>query len=62
MKNDVAKVMAKGEFFPSKFADEQRLYGHTERVGHTPILRKMLSGIRWATGNIAEALSFLSWG
>ena len=61
-KNDVAKVMAKGEFFPSKFADEQRLYGHTERAGHTPILRKMLSGIRWATGNIAEALSFLSWG
>ena len=60
-KNDVAKVMAKGEFFPSKFADEQRLYGHTERAGHTPLLRKMLSGIRWATGNIAEALSFLSW-
>lgn len=60
-KNDVARVKAKSEFFPSKFADEQRLYGHTERAGHTPLLRKMLSGIRWATGNIAEALSFFSF-
>lgn len=53
---EVASVKARSEFFPSAFADHQRLYGHTERPNSTPVLRKILSGIRWATGNIAEAL------
>ena len=57
---DVATVRAKSEFFPNEFADHQRLYGHTERPNSTPLLRKMLSGIRWATGNIAEAASLLA--
>lgn len=60
-KPEVAKVLAKSEFFPNKFADHQRLYGHTERPDSTPVLRKILSGIRWATGNIAEALSLASF-
>jgi hypothetical protein len=60
-KQDVARVKAKSEFFPNKFADHQRLYGHTERPDSTPVLRKILSGIRWATGNIAEALSLASF-
>ena len=59
-RKDVATVRAKSEFFPNEFADHQRLYGHTERPDSTPVLRKMLSGIRWATGNIAEAVSFLN--
>lgn len=60
-KKDVARVMARGDFFPSEFADHQRLYGHTERPDSTPRLRKILSGIRWATGNIGEALSLLKF-
>lgn len=56
-REDVARVKAKSDFFPNEFADHQRLYAHTERPGKTPILRKMLQGIRWATGNIAEALA-----
>lgn len=59
-KRDVASVQAKSEFFPSSFADHQRLYAHTERPNKTPVLRKMLQGIRWATGNIAEALAFFA--
>lgn len=55
---NVASVKARSEFFPSAFADHQRLYGHTERPNKTPLLRKILSGIRWATGNLAEAISF----
>lgn len=56
-KKNVASVQAKSDFFPNKFADHQRLYAHTERPNKTPILRKMLQGIRWATGNIAEAVA-----
>lgn len=56
-KEDVARVQARSDFFPSGFADHQRLYAHTERPNRTPVLRKMLNGIRWATGNIAEALA-----
>ena len=61
-KQDVARVQAKSEFFPNEFADHQRLYAHTERPNKTPVLRKMLNGIRWATGNIAEAISSFSFG
>ena len=59
-KRDVASVQAKSDFFPSEFADHQRLYAHTERPNKTPILRKMLKGIRWATGNVAEMLASFS--
>lgn len=59
-KRDVATVQAKSDFFPNEFSDHQRLYAHTERPDKTPILRKMLQGIRWATGNIAEVLAGLN--
>lgn len=57
-KRDVARVQAESEFFPNEFSDHQRLYAHTERPNKTPVLRKMLNGIRWVTGNLAEALAF----
>lgn len=56
----VATVKAKSEFFPNDFADHQRLYAHTERPNSTPLLRKVLLGIRFVTGNIAEGLAALA--
>ena len=59
-KEDVARVRAKSDFFPNRFADHERMYGHTERPNSTPVLRKVLTGIRFVTGSIGEWVASLA--